>query len=279
MRLFMYLRVNQNKPCLDKKSLYGQKIEILNWAKKNRHEIIDIFSDSPVSGFTGDRPSFDKMMRSALQNSDKIDGVVVSNYSRISRNNRYMLKAENTLNKTGLKLISVSEDFNEIPDLIKSIMSLDFNNAGSGMAKSWLAKVAEKGFYTGGVTPFGYKSVFSNKRDNGIKRKILKIHHIESKIIKKIYYLTIHATNEQGLVMKEIARYLNQHGLLKRKKLWTTYDVNHVLCNTVNYGEYQFKSHKDKNRVNIINVSVPAIITKEVFNEAQCNLMKQSDEK
>jgi DNA invertase Pin-like site-specific DNA recombinase len=274
----MYLRVSSNRQVEEGDSLDSQERSIRNWAKNHNHEIVDKFADEGISGFSGKRKSFEKMISMAVEENNQIDGIVVYNFSRFARNQITRLVAENSLENAGVKLYSVKEELPEDEDLaflLKNIIGTvneHQSRQNSKTVRDSLAETALKGFYTGGVTPFGYQSVVSPQLDGSKERKILILHPDESEIVKEIYNLSVGGTKGKGIGLKAIANHLNKRGLIRRNKDWETNDVHKVLINSVNYGDYQFKSSKNTKESRIIIIKFAPIITKKMFDIARSAL-------
>jgi DNA invertase Pin-like site-specific DNA recombinase len=274
MRIYIYLRSNTSSRD-GMLSLANQESSILNWAKNHNHIVVDKFVDE---GFSGKRPSFEKMIAKAVENTEQIDGIIVYSFSRVSRNQMTRLTAKNTLENAGIKLYSVTEELPGDEDLafiLKNIIGTVNEHQSkyhSKSVKNGLIEAASQGFFTGGVIPFGYQSVDTRQLDNNRRRKSLIINPTEAKIINTIYNLHINGNNGKGLRLRDIANYLNKYNHLKRNKYWTVQCIKKVLSDSINHGNYQFKYRETSKVTKTIDVCYPAIITQELFNQAQLKL-------
>jgi site-specific DNA recombinase len=265
-KIITYLRGN---------SIDGQRIYIQRWAKQNGFHIQKEFCEES-SAFQGKRPIFEEMLDYAIDNKDIIDGIVVYALSRFARTQKQLITDNGRLEDAGLKLISVTEAMPEDEDsafLMKNVLGTVnelYSRQGSRVVKDRLAVTAEKGFYTGGVVPFGFQSIETNDNDGTRSRKTLIHEPTEAEVVKDIYDLYNNG-NSKGEVFsfKKIAKSLNEDGRLKRGKKWAVNDIHRVIKQTVNYGEYQFNSKPKGRPEKSYIINFPKIIERETFDVAE----------
>lgn len=275
IKIIIYLRVSSGQQAEFGNSIDGQRIYIQRWAKQNGFHIQKEFCEES-SAFQGKRPVFEEMLEYAIENRDIIDGIVVYALSRFARTQKQLISDNSRLEDAGLKLISATEAMPEDEDsafLMKNVLGTVnelYSRQGSRVVKDRLAVTAEKGFYTGGVVPFGFQSIETNDNDGTRSRKTLIHEPIEAEIVKDVYDLYNNG-NSKGEVfsLKKIAKTLNEDGRLKRGKKWAVNDIHRVIKQTVNYGEYQFNSKPKGRPEKSYIIKFPKIIEKETFDIAE----------
>ena len=97
---------------------------------------------------------------------------------------------------------------------------------------------ARQGFWNGSRPPFGYRIEVKERRGNKDK-KVLVIEESEARVVRLIFDL---ATGAHGrpLGVKAIATYLNERGILRRGRRFTTGGVHEILTSTTYHGTHYF---------------------------------------
>ncbi len=275
MRFYAYLRISSYGQAEKGDSIDGQKRFIKKWANDNGHEIVRWFKDQSVSAYkTRPRKEFDRMINMIETRDcedDEVDGVVVYNLSRIFRNLTIQCSVMDKLEASGLRLISATEGLPENytdSRLLASVLGI-FNEHQSARnaetVRDRLYETAEKGYFTGGIIPFGYKTV-EVEGQTSKRRKLLVINKEESIIVQMIFELAFRGKNGKPMGVKSIALYLNESNLLKRGRKWTRNAISNLLRNTVYIGKLIFgKKSKKRNQRAPVTIKCPAIISDELF--------------
>ncbi|WP_269517924.1 recombinase family protein [Alteromonas sp. BMJM2] len=272
MRIYSYRRVSSGRQVEEGDSLDSQFNAITEWAERNGHEIVKDFVDEGVSAFSGNRPQFDLLLEESVANKDHIDGIVVYNFSRFARNQIIRLTAEERLERAGVKLFSVREELPEDDDLaflLKNIIGTvneHQSRQNSKTVKDALRETARKGYYTGGVVPFGYKAIDCPELDGNKKRRTLVIEPNEAEVVSKIFELASTGTKGKAFGVINIAKELNNKGMYKKNKAWTSNDVHRILTNTIYYGDLVFQIKENTKVTERIIINVPSIIKKDLFD-------------
>ncbi|GAB3518541.1 recombinase family protein [Photobacterium alginatilyticum] len=113
MRLYGYIRTCTTNRSGSYNSIENQRDRICEWVNKNGHELVCFFTDEAVSNYKNlNGTEFVNMLNMIEQCiiSPKIDGVIVSSISRISRNIDLCYSFSDNLDTYGVKLISATED-------------------------------------------------------------------------------------------------------------------------------------------------------------------------
>ena len=280
MKLISYRRVSSNKQVTEGDSLEGQKRTIEQWVKRRGHEVVMEFVDGGVSAFKSSttRKAFCDMLEYAVSNKENVDGIIVYKLSRFARNELARLQAEEELSKAGIQVFSATEEVPEDEDMahfIRSVLGIvneQQSRQNSSTVRDRLADTARNGFFPGGQVPFGFKSINATPEHGKKSRKILVVDEDHRHTVTHMFDLCLNGPKLKGCGVKEIANILNEEGLLKENKYWTSKSVHKVLSNSVYAGELVFTSNVDKKNPEKIVIKVPSIISKEVFKKASESL-------
>lgn len=223
-----------------------------------------VFRDDGISGRTSKRPGF----QSALDYCDDnhVDYFVCWSSSRFARNHIDAALNKRVLDKSGTKLVFVSQDFGESDEawMIESIVAIMDEQYSRSIAKDTrrsMAKNATDGFWNGGNVPFGYASAPMGKR-----KKLAPV-DAEALVVRTIFRWCI-----DGLGQKEIALRLNETGVGRRGKRWDKASVASVLKSRALLGQIVFS---DRGR-EIVTQAHEAILSEEIFYMAQAKKMDRS---
>lgn len=180
-----------------------------------QNESFRVFSDKGYSGGTTNRPEYQKMLELCKQG--KIEKIITYKLDRISRSLLHFVLLLEELEKTHTELVSCTEHFSSKSEMGVMIMKLlimfaemERKNIRVRIRDNYYAR-GEKGFYLGGIAPFGYKKIpltVMGKKTSGYE-----INPNEEKIITKIYNLYVFENNSLNAVCK----WLNSEKISTRK--------------------------------------------------------------
>lgn len=204
-----YIRVSTEGQ-VEKYGLEAQRRDILTYCAKNNMYVSRWYVEKGVSGAKESRPELDRLVYGSDIENPPVEAVVVAKNDRVARdiNIYYYMKMQ--LQKKGIELISVAEDFGEMGIMAKfleaftlCVAEMERDNitkrtyAGRKVKKS-------KGGYAGGRPAYGYKTV---DRELVIDRR-------EADCVKRIFLL-----RECGYALGEIADMVNEAGYRTRTGL------------------------------------------------------------
>ena len=109
MNVVIYARFSSSS---QKEASIEEQVKICReYANKNKHAVIKIYSDNAISGKTDDRPQLQKL----LADSSRLmfQGVLVYSIDRFGRDLTQTLLNEKKLNDNGVILLSVTENFTD----------------------------------------------------------------------------------------------------------------------------------------------------------------------
>lgn len=226
-------------------------------AKSLDATVLEVFRDDGISGRTSNRPGF--MAALDFCDDNPVDYFICWSSSRFARNHIDAAMNKRVLEKSGVKLVFVSQDFGEseeswMLESIVAIMDEQYSRAIAKDTRRSMAKNAADGFWNGGRIPFGYKSIPVGKR------RRLAIVEDEAVVVKMIFRWCI-----DGLGQKEIAKRLNLAGISRRGSKWCKASVGAVLSSKASIGQVAFN---DRGR-EIIGQGHDPILSEDHFLLAQ----------
>jgi len=184
MKVAIYLRVSTEEQVKEGYSLEVQEEYLREYAKREQHQVHNMYKDDGISGYSMERPALIRLLRDAKDN--KFDLVIVYKLDRFSRNLRDLLNIVEELSAYGVGFKSATEPF----DTTNSTGKLMFQQLGSfaefernrikervfpGMIKGVLA-----GHWQGArFAPFGYRYIK--------EKQLLELIPEEAEIVKMIY--------------------------------------------------------------------------------------------
>jgi site-specific DNA recombinase len=193
------------------------------------------------------RPDFVKLIKAAK--AKEIDGVVVSDIDRISRQTSEHFELRKLFEELGLPVIIASKG--EVygkpdnRDLVKQLIEDGFTKLESDnisvRTRDALEKVRREEKFAGGIIPYGYKA---NKKDGKVDgvAEIPK----EIEIIKKVFRLY-----QGGKTFKDIAEGFKEDGAPRRLKRdgnpkeWCAKKVKYILSNPFYTGNFVYNRKTD----------------------------------
>jgi len=202
MRVAIYTRVSTEDQAREGTSLEVQKEFLVNYAKREGWEVVEIYVDDGYSGYSIERPALKKMLSDVKKK--KFDMILVHKIDRFSRNLRELLNLVDEFESLDISFKSATEVY----DTSNSAGKMMFQQLGSfaefernrikervfpGMIKG-----VERGNWQGArYSPYGYSY---NKLD---PEKRLRVVKEEADIVKMIYMMYL-----SGQSTQQIAGYL-----------------------------------------------------------------------
>ncbi len=209
--------------------------------------LFDCYSDLGRSGTNFEREGFNRLMADVRLR--KVDCIIVKDFSRFGRN---YIETGNYIQKIfpflGVRFISVTDNFDSL-FATGDELGINLKNLANEMyARDIAAKVKssrrmqwEKGSYTGGLPPYGYRAQWIDGK------KCLFPEDVTSELVKELYRLFGEGKNLKELTKwlygKEVHRptdYRRYGHIFKEEgdelKEWTTGSVKLILTNPVYMG-------------------------------------------
>lgn len=237
MNVIGYIRVSTDGQCGDDKfGLEVQEEMIKGYAEKNDMTIVKWFRDEGESG-AKERPGFDEIIYGEVSNPP-FEAVIVAKSDRVARDINVYYYYKMMLLKKDIKLISIAEDFgqfgvfaNMLEAFTLCVAEMERDNINKRTSAGRKMK-AEKGGYSGGRAPMGYKVVDGQ----------LVINPEEAKIVKRIF-----ALRDEGRTLWGIIETLKDEGYKTRNgKDFAISTLIGILNNQKTYeGYYHYGKEKD----------------------------------
>lgn len=189
-------------------SVENQKDLLIDYVKKNKYNLFDIYIDDGYTGTNFNRPEFNRLI-SDIELS-KVNMVVVKDLSRFGRDyifTGYYL--EMLFPKRNVRFVSILDNIDTFSNNnlefdfapFKSMINDMYSRDNSKKIKAALRTKQLQGKWVGGCPPFGYQI------DN-VDKNHLVINEKESLIVKKIFSLFL-----SGYSINKISKYLFQKNI------------------------------------------------------------------
>ena len=276
MRIAAYCRVSTNHE-EQLNSLDNQKRFFQDYAEKEGHTLIKVYSDEGVSGVSlKKRKAFRDLMCDAEQ--DLFDMVVVKDISRFARNTVDLLQSIRRLKELGINTYFINTNMESMgeSEFILTIYAAIAQQESchiSERIKFGKALSAQRGRVP--TVIYGY---------NRIDNYTLEIDPSEALVIRLIFKLYV----TDGLGCRSVANQLNERGYKTKKGgAWDSTGIRRILTNAIYCGEYSNHKYEVKDCISGTLVPTPkhthiihlrpewAIIPKHDFEAAQIRLSER----
>lgn len=303
MRAYGYIRISRDEDG-KKESIDTQKKVVIDFAQQSGIELIDVFEDNNISGYTFEREGLNRLKK--LIENAQVDVLVAKDLSRIGRHNAKVLLFLDYLDDKNVRLMLKSDNYDSKSDddTMLGIKAWYNEMYIKDLSKKITANIRQKqkeGLVI--VQHYGYM------KDTSIKNKLI-IDEDVAETIKLIFKMYI-----EGYGCNKIAHYLNDNGyetpaVHKMKKfgfgwkpnwtqkdLWYATSVKRILRNDAYIGTFRcgitevskMKGKKvkvPKDKQNVFEDFMPAIIEKkdffmvqEIFDKRVNNGVRSKNEK
>lgn len=246
----------------NEQSIEGQLNVCEKYAEQNGLKIVETYIDRAMTGTNDHRPAFQKMLADCEKNVPW-EIVLVYAIDRFGRNSIEIAVNKQKLKKNNKMLISATQRTSDNIDGTKNLDGILLENVYIGLAEYYSAELSQKvrrglhesrqkGYYTGGGIPYGYK----------VKDKKVIIDEDKAEIIRFIF-----REYASGKIGREIIKELTEKGILYNGKPFTRSTFYYILNLERYIGIYR---HGEEIYTNIY----PQIVPTELFNEVQRILKK-----
>jgi len=277
MDVVLYPRVSDPKQAKKGLSMPEQIREMKAYCWERGHNILKVYEGEVASARDDRRPIFREMIEELLSGTIKAKGIVVFSRSRFFRDFVKAHYYEERLKKRGIQVISLTMPTENLEAPFANAWK-NFEYMVSQMQSDLIAlhtlggmkANARKGYFNGGVPPFGYRTR-KEEDERGNAKSVLEISPLEAEIVRYIFRLY----TQEGRGAKAIASLLNAEELRTRQRgKWTKDNVGAILLNPTYKGEriynrYESKTKIEKPKDQWIKLKADPVVEKEVFGEAQ----------
>lgn len=228
-------------------SIEQQVSECMEFAQANNLKVVDVYSDSAISGKTDKRAAFQRMLRDAEKG--KFQVVVAYKSNRIARNMFNAMQYEVRLDELGIKTLYCKEEFGDTAAgrfALRTMMNVNqfySENLSEDIMRA-MNDNAEN-LKINGRIPFGYRKGQDSRHE---------IDPDQAEIVREIFRRVL-----TGEPQAYIAADLNARGIKTRDgNAWNKNSFRVMLKNDIYIGTYRFVDFEKKD-------AIPPIITKEDF--------------
>ncbi|MHC1695622.1 MAG: recombinase family protein [Eubacteriales bacterium] len=267
MKAAIYARFSSDKQDAD--SIEAQVRACQDYATKNGHIVLKIYTDEAISGKgekTSSRKQYQQLMRDCEKKAYEV--ILVHKYDRIARNVGEHVNLDIRLSDAGVSLVAVAQDFGTSKEakIMKTMMwalSEYYIDNLSDEVKKGHREVALKAMHNGGYPPFGYD----------VKDGEYVVNEYEANYVKKIFKC---AFERRGF--SELIDEMDMAGMRgKRGKAIKYPQIYEILKNEKYTGVYTYSVTEEKDRAlrrikpNAIKIenALPVLIDKAIFKEVQ----------
>jgi DNA invertase Pin-like site-specific DNA recombinase len=278
-RVAIYARVSTTRQAENDISIPDQLAQARKFCDTRHWYVVREFVDPGASARDDKRPQFQAMMDRVCVDPSPFDVVLVHSQSRFFRDTAGYVVSKQRLQKHGVSLVSITQDFGEgaSADFAETIIAAAdaFNSAETAkhVIRTMLEN-ARQGFWNGSKPPFGYRTIGVEQRGNRTKKR-LEIEPQEAETVRLIFRLFREGDGKRGpMGVKDITSWLNARGIKSRSALFYTSAVHSILTSETYSGTHHFnrndsRAKRARPRDEWIAVPVPAIIPEQEFRTAQ----------
>ena len=272
MTVALYARVSTAKQAEKDLSIPDQLKQMRDWCRGHGYAVA-LESVEAGASATGDRrPVFQQMIAEATREPAPFEAIIIHSLSRFFRDSLEFALYERKLNKTGVRVVSITQQTSDDPagEMARRVFNIFDEYQSKENGKHTLRAMnenARQGFFNGSRPTFGYRLLETESPGNKGRKKRMEIDPIEAEIVRRIFAMYLDGHEGADLGCKHIATYWNERGLRMRRQAWTRARVHEVLTNRTYMGEYVFnkigKDGRRKPEAEWIRVSVPPIVDAE----------------
>jgi DNA invertase Pin-like site-specific DNA recombinase len=264
MNCLLYARVSTDKQAQKGLSIPAQIEAMREHAKKNSWKVIGHYVDEGESATTANRPELKNLLQHCKENKG-VEIVIVHKLDRLARNLIDHATIKAILKQKGIKLVSVSEPFDDNPvgnlleNIIASVSEWYSANLGQEIRKAQFAKL-KKGEWPQ-KPPVGYKSV---KREDG------RTNHVPDKKTAPLVRQAFELFSTGNYSLKTLAEEMHSRGLKTRyDRIYSPESIKTTLTKRfyISRLEWQGKEYKGKHQ---------SIVSSDLFYRVQDVLTKRS---
>ncbi|WP_409561755.1 recombinase family protein [Hyphomicrobium sp. MC8b] len=280
----IYVRVSTSRQAERDLSLPDQIAQCRAYCDQRGWQVVEVFSEPGASALDDDRPVFQEMIYKATRIERPYDFVVVHSLSRFSRDALHSELYVRQLRKAGVGLVSITQDIGQDAsgEFIRKVLNVFDEHQSRENAKHVhraMLENARQGFWNGSQPPYGYATEIQERRGTKDK-KVLVLRDDEARIMRLIFNLAM-GTEGRPMGVKAIATYLNERGITRRGRRFSTGGVHDLLTSSTYCGRHQFNRFDSRNGrprppSQWVQVQVPAIVDEQTFNAVQALLQSRN---
>ena len=286
MAVALYARVSTTRQADKDLSIPDQLRQMRDWCKRNGYSVGKEYVEAGASATDDKRPMFQQMIGDATMKPAPFEAVIVHSLSRFFRDYLEFALYERRLNKSGVKVISITQQTSEDPagEMARRIFSMFDEYQSKENSKHTLRAMKEnarQGYFNGSAPPFGFKKEELDLVAAKGKKKRLVIDETEAPTVRRMFDLYLNGLHGQEVGSKQIAAHFNERGQLLRGAKWARNRVHSMLADTAYKGEYVFNKknirlRKCKPESEWVRVPIDAIVSPDLFRAVEAKRHQRS---
>ena len=176
-RVAVYARVSTTRQAEHDISIPDQLAQAKRYCQGKGWHVVAEYVDPGASARDDKRPEFQRMMETACVDPLPVDVILVHSQSRFFRDTAGYVVSKRRLQKHGVSLISMTQDFGEgasaefAETVIAAADALNSAETSKHVTRTMLEN-ARQGFWNGAKPPFGYRIVAAEQRGQRLKKKL-----------------------------------------------------------------------------------------------------------
>ena len=286
MQAAIYARVSTARQAEKDLSIPDQLRQCREYCDKRGWRVIYEYIEPGASGTDDNRPVLQDMISAATSRTKPFDVIVVHSHSRFFRDFVLSGLYERRLEKHGVTLVSITQDFGTEPTgrFVKHLVNAFDEHSSAENAKHVrraMLENARQGFFNGARPPFGYRAAVVEMRGEKAKKR-LEVEPNEAQVVRLIFRLYLHGNGKGPMGLKAIVTHLNERGLRTRGGHAFTKSIVEAMLRRTSYIGQHFYNKSDRRRTKSrtseewVAVPVPEIIDPDVFVQAQRELARRA---
>ncbi|MFN0168661.1 MAG: recombinase family protein [Bryobacteraceae bacterium] len=292
MAVAVYCRVSTEEQ-REKQSIATQRDFARRYCELHSLAVHEVYADDGVSGTVPleKRPAGISLLQAA--SAKRFDQILVYRLDRFGRDARLILNAVDELEKCGVRIKSMSEEFDTGSASGRLMLTLLSGFAAherdSIRERSMLGtdRLAETGAWLGGIVPFGYRKA-GEKRDAHLvisEEPIPGLDLSEAEVIRRIFKMAAIGKKSCIHIAEELNRlgvpcaYVRDDRLVVRGKrktqtagVWSPGRIRNLIISATYKGEHAYGKRSKNAQREPITRAVPAIVSDKVWEKAQRTL-------
>jgi DNA invertase Pin-like site-specific DNA recombinase len=186
MKVALYARVSSENQVDKSLSVKDQIKALRKYASDHKYTVIEIFIDEAKSGRTDKRPKFQEMISQAKRKEPPFEAILVWKLDRFARNREHSIVYKSLLNRNGIQVISINEPTDNtasgkmLEGMLEVIGEFYSNNMSQDIKRGMEGNI-KRGYFSGGVVPFGYR--IKKVNTGGVTKSKLEIDEARSRFL------------------------------------------------------------------------------------------------
>jgi site-specific DNA recombinase len=290
MAVGVYVRVSTEEQ-RERQSIITQREFAARYCDLHELPVHETYADDGISGTVAleSRPGGIRLLEAARRH--KFDQLLVYKLDRLGRDTRLILNAVAELEKHGVRVRSMTEEFDTATATGRLMLTMLSGFAAHERelirerSVEGTKRLAEAGAWLGGIVPYGYRK----RGERGHSRLVISDEPLptselsEAEVVRTIYRMSGTEKNS----CQKIADHLNRTGVPcgsaendagtgKRTRrtapIWRPAYIRNMIVNQTYMGQHLYGKRSTNRGRKVIVREVPAIISEEVWQAAQQTL-------